>query len=282
MKILKPMLAARVDDPKHLRFPLLLTPKIDGIRCLKVDGKVLSRSFKPIRNRYIASCLATLPDGVDGELILRDADFSDSQSGIMSADGRPDFQYCCFDLASDQPYNIRVKSLLTVEAPSWFSPLTPVEAATLDNFSWYEEQCLKQGFEGVMARSPGSPYKFGRSTLREHYLMKLKRYQDSEAVIIGFVEAMENQNDIELDNFGYSKRPGGNAMMFPKGTLGGLLVRDGDVSFSIGTGFDNALRQRIWDNQSSYLGRVVTYRFQQCGTKDRPRFPSFVAFREDL
>ena len=282
MRILKPMLAAKLEDTSKLRFPLLMTPKIDGIRCLKVDGKVLTRSFKPVRNRHIAEQLAALPDGVDGELVLRDADFSDSQSGIMSADGAPDFLYCCFDLASSDPYRVRVSSLPTVSDAAWYQPIVPALAQNLGDFLWYEEKQVEAGYEGVVARSLDSPYKFGRSSLREGFMLKYKRFSDSEAVIIGFVEAMENLNEATRDAIGRLQRLGGNMGFFPKGTLGGFLVRDGDVEFSIGTGkgLTAALRQHIWDNQPSYLGRVVNYRFQSVGAKDRPRFPSFQSFKE--
>ena len=58
----KPMLAATVADRSKLRFPYLASPKLDGIRCLVLNGEVLSRSFKPIRNRFIQVQLKRLPD----------------------------------------------------------------------------------------------------------------------------------------------------------------------------------------------------------------------------
>jgi len=68
-KITKPMLAGKCEQPEALRFPVLATPKLDGIRCLKIEGRALTRSYKPISNRFAREWIeANLPDGVDGEL----------------------------------------------------------------------------------------------------------------------------------------------------------------------------------------------------------------------
>ncbi len=77
-------------DPDKAQFPYLATPKIDGIRFLMVDGKAVSRSFKPIRNKYIQERLQCLPDGIDGDLTVGTT-FQISSSGIMSIKGEPDF-----------------------------------------------------------------------------------------------------------------------------------------------------------------------------------------------
>ena len=37
--ITRPMLAANVEDTSKLRYPLMATEKIDGIRCLVIDDR---------------------------------------------------------------------------------------------------------------------------------------------------------------------------------------------------------------------------------------------------
>jgi hypothetical protein len=54
----------------------------------------------------------------------------------------------------------------------------------------------------------------------------------------------------------------------------------GEFRIGTGVGLTAELRQEIWGNQSSYLGRVVRYRYQAQGTKDAPRIPSFQGFRD--
>ena len=113
--ITKPMLASKCERPDLLPFPVLATPKLDGIRCLKIGGKALSRSFKPISNRFAREWIeANLPDGVDGELMLRGGTFSETASAIGARDGQPDFVFVVFDfvrVSPDWPYEARLRCL---------------------------------------------------------------------------------------------------------------------------------------------------------------------------
>ena len=49
-------------------------------------------------------------------------------------------------------------------------------------------QNLKDGYEGLMLRDPNGVYKFGRSTVKENILLKVKDFMDDEAEIISFRE----------------------------------------------------------------------------------------------
>src|SRR5580658_4211357 len=98
MTIIRPMLAATLTDLSVIRYPVLATPKLDGIRCLVIDGKAVSRTFKPIPNRYTRNYLEECAkkdqdfNWLDGELTVGDK-FQDCSSGIMSHDGCPKFTY---------------------------------------------------------------------------------------------------------------------------------------------------------------------------------------------
>ena len=95
--ISKPMLASKCERPDLLPFRVLATPKLDGIRCLKPGGKALTRSFKPISNRFAREWIeADLPDGLDGELMLRGGTFSETTSAIDARDGQPNFVFHVF------------------------------------------------------------------------------------------------------------------------------------------------------------------------------------------
>lgn len=290
--ITKPMLAAPVEDVGLLRYPLIATPKLDGIRCLIVNGHAVTRKFKAVPNHYIRETLERLlPEGADGE-ILNGENFQDVASGVMSHDGEPNFGFYAFDLARDleRPYVARLGDLR-----GWHQDL-PVAAQRLvrvvpfervrdeDGLMDFEAKVLGDGFEGVCLRAPDSPYKCGRSTFREHWLLKLKRFKDGEAIILGFVEQQENQNEAQQDAFGRTKRSSSQAGKVGKNTLGKFLLRDvnTDVKFKCGTGMGltNALRDQIWKHQGQYLGKVIRYRWQEHGSKDKPRIPVFTGFRD--
>jgi DNA ligase-1 len=81
--IKRPILAEKIEpsELENLKYPVLVSPKLDGIRCLIVDGKALSRSFKPIPNLFIQSLLSKQEfNGLDGELVLEGKTFNETQS----------------------------------------------------------------------------------------------------------------------------------------------------------------------------------------------------------
>ena len=92
--ITKPMLADKCERLNALSFPLLATPKLDGIRCLKLNGRALTRSFKPVSNRFIREWIeANLPDGLDGELIVKGTTFNETAGHVGRESGEPDFTF---------------------------------------------------------------------------------------------------------------------------------------------------------------------------------------------
>lgn len=302
MSIKKPMLAASMENSKgeqmsfkDLKYPLMASIKLDGIRCLRVNGQTLSRSFKPIPNKYVQKLMASLPDGLDGELVTYNADgsvrtFNEVQSDIMSEDGEPNFKFEIFDYVKDtvdRRYDDRVVDLnrLYDSLPSFCSLVVQVVINSVEELEQYEESVIAQGHEGVMTRSLNGPYKCGRATFKSQDLIKIKRFVDSEAVIIGFEEKLRNENEAEVDELGHTKRSSAKAGLVAANTLGNFIVRDlvSNVEFKIGTGvgLNDILRKKIWDNQSLYLNKVITYSYQAVGLKDKPRIPSFKGFRHN-
>ena len=191
------------------------------------------------------------------------------------------------DLA--KPYCERLKDLIAAvktinNAHVKFVPVKIVNNA--EELAAFEVECLAQGFEGVMVRDPNGPYKCGRSTAREGWLLKLKRFVDSEAVIIGFEEQMHNENEAKINELGHTQRSSAKAGKVPAGTLGKFIARDEarfpgiDLKIGTGEGLTAALRQKIWNDRTAYMGKIVNYRFQEIGVKDAPRIPIWHGFRD--
>ena len=136
-----------------------------------------------------------------------------------------------------------------------------------------------------MARDPAGLYKFGRSTLKEQGLMKLKRFFDAEARILAFEEQMQNDNESIVNALGNKERSTKKAGMRGKGTLGAIKVVGtsgtfANVEFHIGSGFNDELRDEIWKAQDKFLGQIVKFKYFELGSKDAPRFPVFLGFRD--
>lgn len=291
-KITKPMLASNFELEKA-SWPYIATPKIDGIRFLMVDGQAVSRSFKPIRNKYVQKLLSEhLPNGIDGELTCGDT-FQSSTSGIMSINGEPDFKVWVFDYVDEaqsaiDPFSTRIQtaSMLSKRSRRFFSfalsVLTGKLVENIEELSDFEELCLSRGYEGVMLRDPNGTYKFGRATARENLLLKVKRFMDAEGELIGVEEAQRNDNEAEKDAFGRTKRSSSIAGMVGKDTTGSLILRlaNGDIT-KCGTGLNDELRKLIWENQSEYIGRLVKFKYLDHGVKTLPRHPVFLGFRSE-
>lgn len=280
---MKPMLASEA-NLKALKFPVLASPKLDGVRALVRDGVVLSRSLKPIPNRHVQMMFGRPGlEGLDGELILGDPTHPEAYrrtvSAVMSIEGEPEVDFHVFDRWDrDYPYN-------EVSLSYWLIiPIYSTPIHTMEELEEYEVALLDKGYEGVMLRDPQSPYKFGRSTTKEGYLLKLKRFADSEAEIIGFEELMHNHNEATLNETGHHERSTKQDGLLPADTLGALIVRDihSGVEFKIGTGFTAAERQKFWNLRASLRGALVKYLYFPTGSKEKPRFPSFQGFRHQI
>lgn len=289
---MKPMLA--VQAPSELTFPLYASAKLDGVRAVIQHGLCLSRKMIQIPNEYIQSVLGSDKlNGLDGELTVGPANAPDvmqrTMSAVMTRAGQPDFVYWVFDFwtSPDMPYSERLQIMERADRDGAIGgPIQLLQQTLVHNdaeLRAYERATLEMGFEGVMVRKPRGLYKYGRSTAKEGHLLKVKRFVDGEAVVIGFTELMHNGNEATTDNTGASKRSTNSEGMVPMRTLGALNVMDcvTKALFSIGTGFKEAERQHIWDNGSSYLGKIAVYKhFEQTGVKDAPRFPVFKGFRD--
>jgi DNA ligase-1 len=108
------------------------------------------------------------------------------------------------------------------------------------------------GGEGLMLRQPKSGYEVGRSST----LLKVKRFLDAEARVIGH----------EPGKGRHRGRLGALAVVLPDGTR-----------FSVGTGFSDAER-----GAPPAIGSTITFRYQELSDGGVPRFPSYVGVRHDV
>ena len=285
MKPFKPMLASPAED--HLiQWPVLASAKLDGVRAIVRGGVVLSRALKPIPNKNVQKRFSHL-EHFDGELIVGASNHPDvlraTTSGVMRVAGDPDVSFHVFDHVASPltPYSQRHHELLLVKKPT--AGVTIVKQTRLfdsETLLEYETYVLDQGYEGVMLRHPDAPYKFGRSTAREGYLLKVKRFHDDEFEIVGFEEEMFNANEATTSELGRTKRSSHKANKIPKGRLGALVLKYGDTTFNCGTGFNDAERERIWTERESYLGMLAKIKYFAHGIKDVPKLPSFLGIRD--
>ena len=111
---------------------------------------------------------------------------------------------------------------------------------------------VRAGGEGLMLHRADAPYLTGRSDA----LLKLKPWQDAEAVVVGYVPGKGK----------YQGMTGALDMEMPDGKR-----------FRIGSGLSDALRR-----QPPASGTRITYRYQHLTKNGLPRSPRYLRVREDF
>ena len=290
---IRPLLSCEVPLDK-VKFPIYISTKFDGIRALVIDSVVYSRSLKPIRNKHVQKLFGKPEyNGFDGELIVGDIYakdvFQKTTSGVMSEDGEPDVTYYVFDIFTNntETYKERLYTLNDKLVLDQFPNVVATQQLYIKTKEELTELLSKEkvkGGEGLIGRNPNGAYKYGRSTPREQLSIKFKFFQQEEFEVVGFNERMHNTNEQKRDELGYAERSSAKDGLVPTNTLGSLVLKYNDTTFSCGTGFDDKLRKEIWDNKELYLGKLASIRYMSVGSKDLPRCPSFIGFRhtEDI
>lgn len=286
----KPMLAVPANYEK-IKFPILVQPKLDGFRCLITAGIPVTRELLPIPNLHVQKILKGLPSW-DGELMIKGGSFNDCQKAFNTVEGEPDFVFRIFDDFSDPdlPYLKRQDKFLDgiLDTPTFLrkflKPLTGLHANSFKEVMDMHRLHVKMGYEGSILRDPTSYYKYGRSTVNEGYLLKIKDLLDDEGILVDIEEETKNTNDPTLSTLGYKKRSTAKAGLIPTGTAGTFVILWKDkirVRCGAGKGITAADRLDMWKNRKKLIGRKCTFSYQELTEAGKPRFPKFLGFRYD-
>lgn len=295
----KPLKACDWDETK-VKFPLFAQPKIDGVRGLHPKDFMVARTLNRHANKFVSSSPKynnSSLRGIDSELTLgNDITRSDlcriTSSALSTIEGEPNIVINAFDICdpsvADTPYEKRYDMLqlhVYNMNRAGFNHIQIVPSFlcnNLDEFLEHEECWLEQGIEGGILRSPTGRYKHGRSTVREQYSMRVKRFVDEEALIVGFTEAMENLNEATVDALGYTKRSSHQANKVGKGMVGNIIMWNEEMgNFEVGPGnLTHEERVLMWNAQAQYIGKIGKFKHFPRGRKTGYRFPTFISVRD--
>lgn len=278
---------------KKLKYPVLASLKKDGIRALKTNDLV-SRTLRMIPNESIRRRAMKLPAGFDMELFNPDLPYDKIESIVMSEE-HPDSSLIEFHILDNFNHEGNYKSRCESTWNYWVcitmnkdnkGDIYPALPFTMKNatdlFTFFLNTEKEQG-EGICFRLLNSPYKQGRSTLKEQYLVKLARFIRTECIIIGFEEQLLNYNTKKRNAIGMMDRSSQKAGMLGKNTLGSLLVRSTNgIEFSVGTGFSDTLRKQIWDYKEDWIGKTIVVKSKPHGQKIKPRCPTYCGLRNEI
>lgn len=275
---------------KLLKFPVLATLKLDGIRAIRANGTLLSRTLKQIPNKSIRERSMVLSGGFDMELWNPNLSYDQIESIVMSKEHKDSdlIEFHILDTFNienanyeQRMWHIKKDTKCYSNCPFWFEEPSLCNSAEelFEHFIRFESN----DGEGICFRVPWGKYKQGRSTLKEQYLVKLCRYIREEVTILSTYEQLENANNTNHNAIGNMNRATFVDNKFGKNTLGGFnVIRANGDTFSVGTGvgLTDIRRKELWEKRGELVGKVITIKYKG-GGKIKPRSPVMVGFRKD-
>ena len=297
--------ASEIPTAEQVVLPVVASFKLDGIRSPITGGIAKSRKMLSLPNRFMQGWVKRNQwhlNGLDGEMIVGPPNltttFNTTTSGIMSADGEPDFKFYVFDKWDHGSQSTSVRNAwlrdyfesLPTEVRSRLVLVEQRIIYTLDELRAYYDLALELGYEGLILRKLSAPYKFGRSTILEGVALKWKEFIDYTCVVVSVKQGMKNNNEKVRDELGRAKRSTAKAGKVPVEEVGGFVVECIEkesvhygMQFNCGPGplTQNQLKQ-LWLERESVPGRKLRVKSQKLGGKTLPRFPGFYGWLHDM
>lgn len=288
---------SKIPDLSTLQYPLLASYKLDGNRNLLKQGTHLTRSMKVQPNANLVKHLKEITKDCrnmiyDGELWSPKISFSDLQSILRSHDAPipSHVQFYVFDCLTvnewesgdSDPYDVRIKRLKKYPNVVVLSQTVVQKQQQIQDMY---DKALRSGTEGLILRNPKSPYKWGRATLNEGIIFKLKPFDPLDAKIIGYEQQRSLNQDVDtgVNEIGRKKRTHKAEHYGLADTLGSLVVQDeqGRVfNCGWGEGWTHEKRKNLWDRRDELIGQWVIIRSMGVGEKNLPRMPQLISFRD--
>ena len=236
-----------------------VSEKFDGVRA-QWDGRSLrfrGGGIVPAPAWFTANFPAV---PLDGELWIGRDQF-DALSGTvrkvepLDAEWRQ-VRYLIFELpGAAGSFTDRVAQMQQLVAQAklpWLQAVGQTRVADRATLMKQLDAVVRAGGEGLMLHRADAPYHTGRSDA----LLKLKPWQDTEAVVVGHVPGKGKYQDM----------------------TGALTVEMPDGKrFRIGSGLSDSLRRH-----PPPIGTRITYRYQHLTKNGLPRFPRYLRVREDF
>jgi DNA ligase-1 len=280
-------------DINIITYPLLGSYKLDGIRCLFINGQMLSRAFKPIRNVHLQTRFESLKQYskdnnmiLDGELYAKGMSFQQITHYVMSEDEVVPFElkFWCFDCVKDNnlntPFKERIRLIPIVDI---IVKVEQKELNTAHDVQNMFEEALNIGFEGLILKSPNSYYKCGRGTLKEGLIYKVKPFETFDGEITEVIQGTKVKDEVERtqDNFGNSKTSikKDDRELVEKASA--FRVKYNGTTLKVSLAMTDEEKEEVWRNQKNYIGKYIEYKGMSIGQKDVPRHPIYLRMRLD-
>ena len=264
-----------------------LSQKLNGNRCVFVNGKMMSRQGKEFTGLdHILSDIQKVVDNgivLDGELVGKNeeglsdsANFQKSTGIANSKDAdKTSLKYVVFDTLpfdefqqgkSKYTYKNRRQLLLQLKEIIEKNNLQNIEVVQMfyegtdqTEIDKWLDYCEEHDYEGCMVNLD-SPYE----CKRVKSLQKVKAFKDIDLLCISVNEATTGKY---------------------KGTLSSITCKYKNDTVDVGSGFSDEQRDYYFNNPNEIVGKIVTVKYKEATTNknggESLQFPVFVTVRFD-
>lgn len=261
---LVPMIPDKIDtlalytSLSAIKYPVMVTPKVRGVRCLTLDdGYAVGIDLQRIPNFFIGYELSNYGmGGLDGVITIRgELDKSAIVDKVKDVKAIVKFEYHVFDLwaMTHNDYDDRAADLARLlpvhPRPSMLRVHNPATVHDVDGLVNYWNKCVDDGYDGVMVRQPDGMYTMHGKPAPMGMLDDLSMHSTGTGTIL----LGKGGND-RLDSFWVRDRAGNN--------------------FYVAHGYTEAQREFFWKTRKQHVGYDLTYRYNPGASV--PRNPVFV------
>lgn len=266
---MKPMLAHNLEKKRnHVKFPGIVQPKLDGVRCEYDGNSFFSRTEKPILG--VPKLLTAVQEHfndykLDGEIFRRDLKFEDINSSVsrkVNIAENESLEYWIYDTPKNVSFDSRWLTMIKEFLPDLDFRIKFCPTSIVKNWAELERQFkvyLKLGYEGLIYRNKDAEYEMDK---RSNALLKYKQWFDMEVEIIGLDKGSGRLSE----------------------TLGALVCQLEDKGskrlVKVGSGLTDEQRDIIWCQPAKYINKRITIKYQELSKYGIPRFPTFLRFKE--
>ncbi len=230
--------------------PVIVQTKLEGdrLRALSNPTVLLSSGAKErISVPHIALELQEmgLEYETDGELYVHGVPHSEIRSIVSRTKNRhPDYhfmEYHIYDLITDDDQAARIEMMQPlIDQQPHIKVVPSYQCWTMDDLQKYYDIFLEQGYEGIIVRHSGRPYK--RSQVQ--WMLKLKPRLSGVFLIVGVLPLVDKHGKVQ-------------------DTMGSFVLQDEEGrKFNVGTGPTAHDRMLFWFNQESLIQQSCKIRFQ--------------------
>jgi len=232
-----------------------ISEKLDGVRGYWTGKELLTKNGNKLNvPAWFTLNWPLIP--LDGELWIKRNTFQQVVSCVrrkIAGDCWQSIRFMVFDLPL-HPGNFserikKIKQLIPLKQSPYISIIPQYKVDTNDALFNALDRLVDNGSEGLMLHHEKAFYQAGRS----HQIMKLKRYDDAEAIVIKHIAGKGKFRNL----------------------LGAIQVKTTEgIIFNIGTGFTNKERAN-----PPAINSVITFKYVGKTQKGVPKFASFLRQR---